>query len=578
MKKIGLKLFGKLKPLIDKMLIRVGVITVKLKVFHQVLLIIGIMLFFMAVQTLTSVQMIGSINNQSQKAIDMASNNLSLIAATKLSLEELRYGYLYLISIRSPKGVVQNQDRFLDDAKTNMELLKSTNKELTDQISHGVDQLKANLELDKNDENFARFQIKIANLSQLLTDLETEVYIKSKGLIADTVKSSQNSQLLSVIILFVTAFIALFIGLALATSIAKPLNDVSTAAQALALGDLTKHIEDTGCPEVRDVVKGLNQAIFELRKLVDGINQHSNLLLTASSELKEASINSGQSSSQVAQAMEELAKGACEQVDQINHANDSVNSLSEMVNRVTNDTEQITKSSQKVAQSAKLGQDVTTNMANEIHQLYQSINEVAAVIHALNKTSDEISDMTGMIQNIADQTALLALNASIEAARAGEHGKGFSVVATETGKLADQSKQAATLISQRIKEMRKRNLEAIDTIHRGVERIDTGKKMADGSIETFGQIFNELQNNLNQIEIVAQSVQKMSASNKEVISVFTTLAAISEESSSSTEEVSATAEEQSATSQEVTAMADNLAQIAEDLKQSVTVFKTSDSK
>ena len=570
--------FGKVKALFDPILIKVGLLTARLKVFHQVLLIIGIMLFFMVVLTFTSVQLIGSINHQAQQVIDKTGNSLSLITSVKLSLEELRYGYLHIMLVaRTPGANVTHQEKYLADAKTNIAILKSTDKNLSEQILKGLEQLEALLALEKNGDNFTRFQIKIANINQMLRDLETEVYINSKELVTGTVKSSQDSQLISIIILFVTAFIALIIGLAMATSIAKPLNAVSKAAQSLALGDLTKNIEDQGCPEVKDVVNGLNKAIFELRKLVEGINQHSNLLLTASTELKEASINSGQSSNQVAQAMEELAKGSSEQVDQINHAFDTVNALSAMVQKVTDDTEQMTKSSEKVAKSAKLGQEVTTNMAHEIHELYQSTTEVATVIEALNKTSDEINEMTGMIQGIAEQTALLALNASIEAARAGEHGKGFSVVAEETGKLADQSKQAASLISNRIKEMRKRNLVAIEIIHREVERIDAGKKMADGSVETFVQIFEELQNNLNQIEMVAKSARQMAASNKEVISVFTTLAAISEESSTSTEEVSATAEEQSALAQEVTAMADNLAQIAEDLKQSVTVFKTSNS-
>ena len=80
-----------------------------------------------------------------------------------------------------------------------------------------------------------------------------------------------------------------------------------------------------------------------------------------------------------------------------------------------------------------------------------------------------------MIGGIAEQTTLLALNASIEAARAGEHGKGFSVVAKETGKLAEQSKQAAQLIADLIAQMRKRNTHAVEVINRGMQKVEAGK-------------------------------------------------------------------------------------------------------
>ena len=283
--------------------------------------------------------------------------------------------------------------------------------------------------------------------------------------------------------------------------------------------------------------------------------------------------DTGRSANQVAAAMNELAKAASDQTEQVNQAVETINLLSTLVKKVSDDTENMASASEIVSQSAQIGQKVTGDIANEINQIYDSTREVADVIEQLNTTGEEISEITVMIGGIAEQTTLLALNASIEAARAGEHGKGFSVVAKETGKLAEQSKQAAQLIADLISQMKKRNTHAVEVINRGMQKVEAGKHLASEATVTFEQIFNSLKNNLNQIEAVAVSARQMAKSNENVINAITAIAAISEESMASTQEVSATAEEQSASVEQVTALAENLAQIADNLKDSISVFE-----
>jgi methyl-accepting chemotaxis protein len=244
-----------------------------------------------------------------------------------------------------------------------------------------------------------------------------------------------------------------------------------------------------------------------------------------------------------------------------------------LVKRVSLDTETVATTSQKLADSAKIGKKVTEDVVITIADIFDSTQKVATFIDGLSNNSEKISEIASMIEGIAEQTTLLALNASIEAARAGEHGKGFGVVARETGKLAEQSKQASRIVSDLINQMRLDTSQAVEAVQEGFQKAETGKNLAFRATTTFEEMFTILMENLTQIKTVADFAAQMAKSNDDAINAISMIAAISQESMASTEEVSATAEEQSASVEEVTALAENLSQIADDLRETVTIFK-----
>jgi methyl-accepting chemotaxis protein len=267
-----------------------------------------------------------------------------------------------------------------------------------------------------------------------------------------------------------------------------------------------------------------------------------------------------------------LAKASSEQATQVTNVVSSIELLSKLVTKVSTDTENIAITSEHVAQTAIVGQKATNDIAEEINKLYNSTKEVAKVINDLSETSGEISEITSVIHGIAEQTTLLALNASIEAARAGEHGKGFGVVANETGKLAEQSKQAAGLIADLVNQMRIRTEQAVHVMSDSTERSELGKNLASEATVTFGEIFDTLKKMLEDIGAVAKTAKQMAESNQGVTSAISAIAAISEQSSASAQEVSVTTEEQSASVEKLSALAEGMSQIADNLKQSVAVF------
>lgn len=558
-------------PKARNLMARIGLRPSRWKIIHQIILIIGVMTIFLGVQGLMAFFNINRLQQAMLLVYDGNARKLVDVSRARLALEDLRNNYVSVLAGVSKVGLMSEVE--LNDIQTTLDGLKEFDPELTAANLTRLQTAREILGQPVSPANYERLYEALSSIRQSLTLIESNLAGAGLSALAQGENFSRKSQWETVAIMLVSVGVALLFGFDLSANILKPLKETVAATRRLATGDLSKDFRVAGCPEVGAVAEGLNQSISGLRELVRGIDRHSNDIVGASKELKEASAESGRSAAQVAAAMESLAQASTEQAHQIQQAVATINRLSDLVRQVSLDTEGIAGASRNVAQSAQLGQEVTGRVSQEIHELYHSTLEVSDVIDELTQTSLAISEITSMITGIADQTTLLALNASIEAARAGEHGKGFQVVASETGKLAEQSKQAAREIDGLVKLMRSRTEHAVEVIQQGTVKAAEGRKLVQAAEGTFATIFRGLSDTLEQIEAVAKSAREMGRSNEETIGAISAIAAISEESMAGTEEVAATAEEQHASAEQVTALADNLAAIAGGLKRDIALFR-----
>lgn len=365
-----------------------------------------------------------------------------------------------------------------------------------------------------------------------------------------------------------------------ALQISAPIQAMVNVVKHVAMGDLTKTLKIEkdrgffkGTQEFGQLVDGFNYAIDNLRNLIGNINEQAKILTTASEKLKDTSNESGKSATEVANAIEYMAKASAEQTVQINQTVENITSLGDLVKKVSNDSQKIADFSKNVATSAQEGQKVSISVLSDIETLYNNTKELSSIIEGINQSSERIKETSSLIKGIAEQTTLLALNAAIEAARAGEQGKGFSVVANETGKLAEQSKQSSSEINKVIIEMIDRSVNAAETIQKAVTQFEKSKNLIVQDVSTFENIFTQLTDTFTRIQEVALSAQKMAEHNDQVISAASSIAAINEENMATAEEISASAQLQSSTAKEVATLASNLSEIVETMKISVTKFK-----
>ncbi|MGE5606530.1 MAG: methyl-accepting chemotaxis protein [Bacteroidota bacterium] len=543
----------------------------RLRVFYQILLIIIIMVGFIFLEGYLGLKVIDQMQQVSSGVFNSTVDGFKTINETREELDKYRKEYLLILAKVNPSVI--STSMLLNQAMGLVPLLSGIDSEQSSPIYQELQSIKGIFEKPVSPENYQELEAKLALINVALNNMENNILTKATESMQFGNTFSVESRNTTIEILLISIFSSILLALIITASISNPLKSIVNAAKSLATGNLSKDVNAQGCQEATQVVKGLNEAIFGLRKLVGGINEQAQLLINASKELRDASSDSGRSATEVARAMEELARASSEQANQITQAVETITELGNIVRRVSTDTEKIAIVSEKVADSAKVGQKVTGDVANEINELYLSTKEVAAVIEELNRTSGEISEITSVIGGIAEQTTLLALNASIEAARAGIQGKGFSVVAKETGKLAEQSKQAAQMIADLIVQMKTKTSHAVEVIQKGINRVEAGMTLTTEATVAFESIFKELRDVLDQIDQVAHSARQMADKNESVINMVSGIATISEQSMASTQEVSATAEEQSAAAQQVSSLAENLTAIANMLKESVAVFE-----
>lgn len=544
----------------------------RFKIFNQILIVIFLMFLIIVIQATMNIRMLNTTYEQTRTLFSGSIDRITDASLLKSSMLQAKLSYYETLRGDS---VTPISGAFFNDLIVTVDSFYQLDETLAASIDaefSNVQDLCVNQPVTP--ENYNKLTVSVQRMTMWLDSLERTTMQNALMSMNASTEYSNSSRMASYLVAIIGVLVAVALALLIARSISRPLRKVVLGTQELATGNLKTEFDATvGSREVRNMTAAMETAVGSLRDLIMKIDEQAETLLVAGVELKDAAADTGNSANQVSRAMEELAKASSDQSEQINQAIETINMLATLVRKVSSGSEQMTVSSEKLAEDAKVGQKATDVVIQQIDDFYDTTKNVADLINKMDEESEEISEITDMIQAIADQTTLLALNAAIEAARAGEHGKGFNVVSKETSKLAEQSKSAAKLIDERLRQMRQRNKGVVNAMQKGVAKIEKGKSLASDAGKTFESILKSLLTNLQQIEELTVSARQMASSNEEVISAISAIAAIAEETLASTEEVSATAMDQTASNEQVTALAENLTEIANQLKHSVSQFE-----
>ncbi|MBP8620154.1 MAG: methyl-accepting chemotaxis protein [Firmicutes bacterium] len=426
----------------------------------------------------------------------------------------------------------------------------------------------------------------------------------------------------------VVAAIAVTVGFS--RTLVNPIVDVVSTVKNVAQGegDLTKRLEVKSKDEMAELAQWFNKFLDYIAGIIKNITLTSDQLAATSQELSATSEESTSIAAQIAETAEQLASGAAEQSSIAANTAVSAEKLSSTVevvaqgtqsqygavdtiavvisesNRIFGEVVQVLESVSKVAQENTMAakratesiQVLSTSMAN-----IQGANESAAIqVSELSNLSQSIRQIVGVIDDIASQTNLLALNAAIEAARAGEHGRGFAVVADEVRKLAERSLAETKNISELINKVATSIDRTVSSIEQSTQEIDVGSMVAQDAGNVLSEIeraatgtqeeivrltdsFERLktasaqtETAVNDIAVYANEnlagVEEMAMTAEEVKRLVENVAAVSEESAAAIEEVAASIKEMAAAADQVSASAQDLAAQAELLQNIVRKF------
>lgn len=270
-----------------------------------------------------------------------------------------------------------------------------------------------------------------------------------------------------------------------------------------AEGDLTVNLKvENEKDDIGKLFMGFNKAVANLNAVVSNVTEVAGLAASASA--------------QISSTTEELASGAQEQSSQTSDVAAAVEEMTRTILATAANASNVSTSSKDVNEQAKFGVKKVEENKKGIQRIIGSSGRTGQIIASLAGKTDQIGEIAQVIDEIANQTNLLALNAAIEAARAGEQGRGFAVVADEVRKLAERTTKATKEIAETIKAIQNEAKEADNSMVEARAAVEEGKALTDELEVALAAILNSMKNLSLEIEQVAAASEEQSTTAEEI--------------------------------------------------------------
>lgn len=379
-------------------------------------------------------------------------------------------------------------------------------------------------------------------------------YVPEASIFAELVSLRTTMAIVAVVILI----ILLVLMERMVNYMIKPIKSLTDSIVMMASGDFTVDIKTNGNDEITVMGQSMKDFAASMRKMINDIVNASETLQgqaesssTVSGGLYEASLTQSKTIDNLNETVDQLSASVQEIAE-------NATSLAMVVSETKDSSMEAEQKMNETVTVAESGKSDMEKVGEAMNVIQSSINSLQESIDEVGTASSEINNIVSMIGEIADETNLLALNASIEAARAGDAGRGFAVVASEIGGLADDSNKSVQKIQGLIDQVTSLVAETVEKAKQSVDEISSSSELVNQAVNTFDTIYDNIIN-ANQV------VNNMAASMSQVESVATNVAAITEEQAASAEVISGNAGNIATESQNITNDSEKVADTAKEL-------------
>ncbi len=377
----------------------------------------------------------------------------------------------------------------------------------------------------------------------------------------------------------------------LADFIQNLIDDTAGSAEKAVQGDLKQRIDTSGYPgNWNDIVSGINKTldavvapieeageVLEImasgdmtsrmtghyrgdhERLKNSINSLGDSLTDLLSQLNDVVLSVADASTEISQATESVATSSQEQSSQVEEIASAIEEMSMTITENSTNANKTANFADNNGKIAKDGGQVVIQTIEKMKEIAAVVQQSAMNIEKLGQSSTEIGAIISVIEEIADQTNLLALNAAIEAARAGEQGRGFAVVADEVRKLAERTTDATKQISTMINSIQKETESAVQVMQKGNDEVQTGITLADNAGDALSNVVRSSEDVLDMVNSIASSSEQQAATGEQLAKNVTSISDAAVSSARNIESIARSSET-------LTVMTDNLQRVMKQFK------------
>ncbi len=304
----------------------------------------------------------------------------------------------------------------------------------------------------------------------------------------------------------------------------KEVLKISKAIEKIEAGDFTAVVE-------------VADSHSDIGKLGNRINEMTTNLRGLILEIRDAVDATASASHEISSSADEMASGAQQQTLQTTEVASSVEQMTKTIIETSKNTSVASDIARKAGSTAKEGGKVIEETIEGMNSIAEVVSHSASTVQNLANSSSQIGEIVQVIEDIADQTNLLALNAAIEAARAGEQGRGFAVVADEVRKLAERTTKATKEITVMIKTIQNETEKAINSMSNGTSKVENGKILANKAGKALIEIITSTERVSDVITQVAAAAEEQSRASDEISRSIETINSVTQETSSGVSQI-----------------------------------------